>query len=149
MLRKLFLPSPGSLSPPAQPPLILDAVHTEEDYTLVPGNDQNLYRFSSAPLVNTDDPDLVLDLTPFSALYFTRVFTTVSYAGNRVLALSGPDGCLLMQVDSDTFTPLAILELSMSSQLLYGGKQRAVRPPVQRGERPQRANPPRHGGRQR
>ena len=120
VLRKLFLPSPGSLSPPAQPPLILDAVHTEEDYTLVLGNDQNLYRFSSAPLVNTDDPDLVLDLTPFSALYFTRVFTTVSYAGNRVLALSGPDGCLLMQVDSDTFTPLAILELSMSSQLLYG-----------------------------
>jgi hypothetical protein len=120
VLRKLFLPSPGSSSPPAQPPLVVDAVHTEEDYTLVLGSDNNLYRFSEAPLIDTDNPDVILDLTPFSAMTFDRIFSTVSYSGSRVLALSGQDGCLLMQVKSDTIVPLATLEISLSSQLLYG-----------------------------
>jgi hypothetical protein len=123
VLRKMYLPSPGSNSPPAAPPLILDAVHTEEDYTLIIGNDGNLYRFSSAPLIETDNPDTVLDLNLLSSLTLTqtsKMFSTVSYAGNRVLVFSCPDGCLLLQVTSDTLKLLALLEISLSSQLLYG-----------------------------
>jgi hypothetical protein len=120
ILRKLFLPSPGSFSPPAPPPLVVDAVHTEEDYTLVLGDDNSLYRFSVAPLINTDNPDSVLSLAPFSSMVFNRVLATVGYAGNRVLAFSGQDGCLLMQVGNADTVPLAVLEINTSSQLLYG-----------------------------
>jgi hypothetical protein len=116
LLRKLYLPAPSM----ALPPLVSDAVHTEDDYTLVLGNDNNLYRYDAAPLIETDNPDIILDLSDYSSLAFTKVFSTVSFAGERVLALSGPDGCLLAQVDNDTLVPQAVLEISMTSQLLYG-----------------------------
>ena len=111
VLRKLLLPDSV---------LILDAVHTEEDYTLVLGADGKLYRFTSAPAVNTDNPDVTIDLSEVSGLRFTTVFCTVGYAGSRVIVLSGPDGCLLLQVLSSDLTVQGMLELSMVSKMVYG-----------------------------
>jgi len=119
VLRKALLPSSTS-SPPLPPPLVLDAIHTEDDYTLVLGADGNVYRFGQTLLVETDDPDVVLDLHSLSGLAFSRIFSTVGFAGSRVLVLSGPDGCLLLQVDSSDFSVQGLLEISLSSQRLYG-----------------------------
>jgi hypothetical protein len=119
LLRRLLPPAPGS-SPPLPPPTVLDAVHTEADYTLVLGSSGLLYRFTSAPLLNTDDPDITLDLLSLSELSFTRIYSTISFAGSRVLALSGPQGCLLLQIDSSTLRPQSMLEMTTGSQLLYG-----------------------------
>ena len=123
ILRRFFLPSPTlTISPPValSPPQVNDAVHTEDDYTLVLGNDGNLYRFASAPELNTDNPDTVVDLLGFSSMTFTKISSTVAFAGSRILVLSGQDGCLLLQVDSGTLQAQALLEISSSSQLLYG-----------------------------
>jgi hypothetical protein len=119
LLRRLLPPAPNS-SPPVPPPTVLDAVHTEADYTLVLSSSGLLYRFSSAPLLNTDNPDTTIDLSALSELSFTRISSTISFAGTRVLALSGPQGCLLLQVDSATLEPQAMLEITTESRLLYG-----------------------------
>ena len=116
VLRRLFLP----FFPFVVRPLILDAVHTEEDYTLVLADNGKLYRYSPSSLVNTDDPDIAIDLSSISGLSFTRIFSTVSFGGSRILALSGPDGCLLLQVLSSNLAVQAMLELSTVSKLLYG-----------------------------
>jgi hypothetical protein len=119
LLRRLLPPAPDS-SPPQPPPTVLDAVHTETDYTLVLSGSGLLYSFSSAPLLNTDNPDTTIDLSALSELGFTRIFSTISFAGSRVLALSGPQGCLLLQVDSTTLEVQAMLEVTTGSKLLYG-----------------------------
>ena len=116
VLRKLFLP----LLPPAVRPLILDAVHTEEDYTLVLADDGKLYRYLPSFLINMDDPDIIIDLSDISGLSFTKIFSTVSFGGSRILVLSGPDGCLLLQVLGSDLTVQAMLEISTVSKLLYG-----------------------------
>src|SRR5208282_3765217 len=48
---------------------IVDAVHTENDYTLVMDDSNRVYRFSSAPLINTDAPDqnATINLAPVSS----------------------------------------------------------------------------------
>ena len=119
LLRRLLPPAPLS-SPPVPPPTVLDAVHTEDDYTLVLSGSGLLYRFSSAPLLNTDSPDTTIDLSTLSELSLTGISSTISFAGSRVLALSGPQGCLLLQVDSTTLEPQATLEVTTESHLLYG-----------------------------
>jgi len=119
VFRKL-LPPQNTVSSPPVLPTVLDAVHTEEDYTLMLASNGYLYRFLPDLPLTSDNPDISLNLSSISSLSFTQIFTTVSYGGNRVLVLSGPDGCLLLQVRTTDLVPQAVLEISTTSQLLYG-----------------------------
>ena len=119
VFRKLLPPQNTVASPPILP-TVLDAVQTEEDYTLMLTNTGYLYRFLPDLPLTSDNPDIALNLSSISSLSFTQIFTTVSYGGNRVLVLSGPDGCLLLQVRTSDLLPQAVLEISTTSQLLYG-----------------------------
>ena len=111
LLRKLFTPNHTR---------IVDAVHTEADYTMVIDNAGQLFRYSTAPNINTDNPDTTITLANFTAFTFNKIFTTVSFANNRILLLGGPDGLLLLGVTSDTFHVQGFVEISVESNLLYG-----------------------------
>lgn len=111
LLRKLFTPN-GTM--------IVDAVHTEDDYTLVLDDDSNLYRYSTAPLINTDNPDTVISLDAVSSFTFNSIFTTFSFAQRRTILLGGPDGLLLLQVDNSTLAVQGFFQISVASNLLYG-----------------------------
>lgn len=184
LLRQLLIPNP-----PGSPPHnehIVDAVHTELDYTLVLSTLANLYRYSSAPLISTDNPDTVINLTNFITLtapvppawaattayvlgdqvldtngniqfvvragtsggsqptwnvfkggitddgpaifwknigppvIFDSIFATNTFGNVRVVALSGPNGCFLMQFNSQLFQVEGFFEISVESGLLYG-----------------------------
>ena len=111
LMRKLLTPNNT---------LILDAVHTEQDYTLVLDANFNLFRYSTAPLINTDNPDTTVILPNISSFRFNKLFTTPTFADIRVLLLSGPDGLLLLQVRSSTLEVLASFEMSTTSGFVYG-----------------------------
>ena len=193
LLRKLLVPDTDS-------GFVVDAVHTEADYTVVLTSTNNLYRYASAPLLSTDNPDTVLRLSnyvtltpppvpawapntsytlgdevldsngnieiairdgissvlepnptppgptgsppvgawntvrggvtndgPFllwknigPPLVFNSIFGTNTFADVRVLALSGPNGCFLIQLDSALFTVQGFFEISVESGLVYG-----------------------------
>jgi hypothetical protein len=118
ILRKLLIPiNPNTGNPEAT---ILDAAHTEQDYTLVLGSYQTLYRYSTAPLINTDNPDTEIDITTLTNMTFNKIFTTSTFAGVRILVLTGPDGVLLTQVSTSTLTVQGILELDREAHYLYG-----------------------------
>jgi hypothetical protein len=111
LLRKLLTPN-GTL--------IVDAVHTEDDYTLVLDNAGNIFRYTTASFIYTDNPDTTIVLSTISQFTFNRILTTFSYGGQRVLLLGGPDGVLLLQVANSTLQVTGILEISIASNLLYG-----------------------------
>jgi hypothetical protein len=111
LLRKLLTPN-GTL--------IVDAVHTEADYTLVLDDAGNLFRYTTANFIYTDNPDTTLRLSTLSNFTFNRILSTTSFAGQRVLLLGGPDGVLILQVKNDTLQVTGILEISIASNLLYG-----------------------------
>lgn len=111
LLRKLFTPNHTP---------IVDAVHTEADYTLVIDNAGHLFRYSTAPNINTDNPDTTITLANFTAFTFNKIFSTVSFANNRILLLGGPNGLMLLGVTSDTFNVQGFVEISVESNLLYG-----------------------------
>ena len=114
LLRRLFTPLATA---------IIDAVHTEDDYTLVLDNvpgDQHIYRYTTTPLINTDNPDTTLDLRNLSSMQFDSIFSTTSHGNVRILALSGPDGCLLVQVANDTLAVQGTLALTTASNLVAG-----------------------------
>ncbi len=115
LLRKLLDPTP-----PANGSAIVDAVHTEADYTIVLDNFNNLYRYSTAPLINTDNPDTTINLSTITSWTFNSLFTTFSFANQRILLLGGPNGLLLMQVSNDTFEVQSFFQISVESNLLYG-----------------------------
>jgi hypothetical protein len=193
LLRKLFIPD-------TDPGFIEDAVHTELDYTMVLTTSNNLYRYTTAILLNTDDPDAVLALSNYvtliaptysswqpstayvlgdeildsngnvqivievgtsglgpgfgfnfgvslgfgaptwnpvkfgstndgpnlvwqnlgPAVTFDSIFTTATFADVRVVALSGPKGVLLLQLNSQEFMVEGFFEISVESGLVYG-----------------------------
>jgi hypothetical protein len=99
---------------------IVDAVHTEGDATLVIDASGQLFRYPSAPLVTTDNPDITINLGLLSAMAFNKIVTTYSFANTRVIALSGPDGCMLLQVKNDTLEVQGTLLIDVASNLLLG-----------------------------
>jgi hypothetical protein len=99
---------------------IVDAVHTEDDATLVIDSGGSLFRYSAAPLISTDNPDTTIDLGLLSTMVFNRIVTTYSFANIRVIALSGPDGCMLLQVKNDTLEVQGALLIDVASNLLFG-----------------------------
>jgi hypothetical protein len=119
LLRKLFIPDPHVTSPPTPNPIV-DAVHTENDWTLVLDSTNKLYRFSSAPLINTDNPDTVIDLSGITSMTFNKVFTTFSFGNVRIVILTGPDGCLLLQLRNTDLAVQGALTITTEAGLLYG-----------------------------
>jgi hypothetical protein len=111
-------PDPAFWAPYA----LVDAVHTEDDGTFVLDSVGNLFFFGplSAPLLNTDNPDGTINLNNITQFQFNKVFTTPSYANVRILVLSGPDGCLLLQINNTTLQVQGFLELSVEDNLVYG-----------------------------
>ena len=122
LIRKLFLPNSNT---------ILDAVHTEQDYTLVLDSGGNILRYSEAADVETDDPDTTLILADFTLLSFAdsddandvRITTTVSFGNQRVLVVSGEGGCVLLQVNTTTLAVTSIFELTTESNFVYGANK--------------------------
>ena len=183
LLRELFVPTYDNQGHPG---LVVDAVHTELDYTIVLTATADLYRYSSAPLVSTDNPDTYLQLSNYITLappsppawamatfyalgtevldgngniqlavaagtsgasapawnttlggatndaapllwknigppvVFNAIFSTPTFDNVRVLALSGPNGCFLMQMNSQLFQVEGFFEISKESGLVYG-----------------------------
>jgi len=111
LLRKLLTPNQT---------LIIDAVHTEDDYTLVLDAAGNVFRYSTATFIYTDNPDTMLQLSSVSSFTYNRILCTYSFAGQRVLMFGGPDGVLLLQVSNSTLQVTGTLEISSESNLLYG-----------------------------
>ena len=111
LLRKLLTPSNTT---------IIDALHVEQDYTLVMDQNYTLFRYSTAPLINTDNPDTTIELANISSFRFNKMFTTPTFADIRVLFFTGPDGILMLQVKSSTLQILATAELSTVSNFIYG-----------------------------
>jgi hypothetical protein len=119
LLRVLLLPNGA---------LIQDAVHTEQDYTLVLDSLGNVWRYSTAALIYTDAPDAEIVLSNFSSLSFVssekdndvHILTTQSFLDSRVLVFSGEQGALLLQVATDTLAVQATLELTTADHFLYG-----------------------------
>jgi hypothetical protein len=119
LLRRLFLPNGA---------LILDAVHTEQDYTLVLDNEGNIWRYTTAPFINTDNPDTKISLLNFTSLSFAdadlandvHILTTVNFGNQRVLVVSGEQGALLLQVNTTTLAVTGTFELTIASNFVYG-----------------------------
>jgi len=124
LLRKLFLPNSTAAS-------ILDAVHTEQDYTLVFDTEGRIWRYTTAPFVNTDNPDTFINVSNYTSLSFLdsdlaaedRILTTQSFGNQRVLVMSGEDGALLLQVNTTTLAVMGKLEFDVASNNLYGASK--------------------------
>ena len=69
--------------------------------------------------VTNDGPSLVWKNIGIPVI-FDSVFSTPTFADVRVIALSGPSGCFLMQLDSATFAVQGFFEISVASGLVYG-----------------------------
>jgi len=111
LLRKLLTPNQTQ---------IIDAVHTEDDYTLVLDDAGNVFRYTTATFIYTDNPDTTISLPSISDFTFNRILCTYSYANQRVLMFGGPDGVLLLQVANDTLQTTGTMEISTESNQLYG-----------------------------
>ena len=99
---------------------IQDAFHTEDDVTLVLAGNTTLYRYSTAPLIQTDNPDVIFDLTTLTRFTFFAVTSKLAHGGVRVIVLSGPNGVLLIKVQNSSFQILGLIELSKEDGLVYG-----------------------------
>ncbi len=101
--------------------IILDAFHTEQDYTLVLDDNNTIYRYTTSYFIDTDNPDTVVDLSSVAPeMTFDQITCTTVHNNIRVIALSGPNGCLLLQVNSQTLAVEAFITISVESHLLYG-----------------------------
>jgi hypothetical protein len=111
LVRKLYVPDNVP---------VVDAVHTEDDWTFVLDSTNKLYQYTAPSLIYTDDPNTTIDLTTLSTMSFNKVFTTVSFANSRILALTGPDGCLLLQLRNTDLLIQGTLSITVEDKLLYG-----------------------------
>jgi hypothetical protein len=119
LLRKLLTPNRTT---------ILDAVHTEQDYTLVLDNQGNIFRYTTAPLIDTDNPDTTLTLSSITSVSFTdadldsdvKIMTTPSFGNKRIVVLSGEQGAVLMQLNTTTLVVEGVLDFLTSDHLIYG-----------------------------
>lgn len=123
LLRKIFLPDNTTT--------ILDAVHTEQDYTLVLDSQGQIHRYSQAPFINTDNPDTTIDVSTLTSLSFAdtddandvHILTTQSFGNQRVVALTGEEGTLLVQLNTTTLSVTGTFELSVASNFVYGASK--------------------------
>ena len=110
---------------------VVDAVHTEQDYTLVLDNAGHLYRYDAPGFIVTDNPSVTLRLSAVTSMDFSdpdldqdvRLFCTQSFAGQRVVVISGEEGAVLLQLDTNTLAVNGVIELSLASDLLYGADE--------------------------
>ena len=99
---------------------IVDAIHTESDYTLVLDEGYSLYRYPATSQTITDDPDAIISLPSISSMAFNRIFCTANYAGVRTLVLTSPQGCTLLQILDSTFSIQSMSEITTQSRRLFG-----------------------------
>src|SRR5208282_724696 len=118
LLRRLFPPT-LPISPPTHT-FWVDAFHTETDYTIALGEDMNLYQYTTAPLINSDNPQAIIDLSALTTLTFESLFSTVTYNNRRILVLSGDQGLIIVQINNITFAVESFMEITLESGLLYG-----------------------------
>lgn len=111
LLRKLLTPNRTP---------IVDAVHTENDQTLVLDATGMLYRYSKVNTLTTDSYDATINLMSLSSLDYAKLLITPAFSGSRVIAAFGTKGCLLVQVRNSDLHIQAVVELSPSSGMLYG-----------------------------
>jgi hypothetical protein len=124
LLRQLFLPNSATAT-------IVDAVHTEQDYTLVLDSLGNIWRYTTAPFIYTDNPDTQLVIGNYTNLSFAdsddandvKILTTVSFGGQRVIVLTGEQGAFLMQVNTQTLFVSATMTLDVASNFVYGASK--------------------------
>jgi len=122
LMQKIFLPNGAQ---------ILDAVHTEQDYTLVLDTVGNIWQYTQAPFINTDNPSNQIVIADFTSLSFADtdlandvgIFTTVSFAGQRVIVLSGEQGAVLLQVNTTTLVVTGVMTLDVASNFVYGANK--------------------------
>jgi hypothetical protein len=112
-LRHIVLPNPMDT--------VVDAVHTEANYTIVLTSRGELQQYlSNKPNLSTDDPDVSLSLSDITALVFNRIFFLPNVGNTRILVLAGSEGALLLQVDNTTFAIEKYIELTETDGLVYG-----------------------------
>lgn len=122
LMRKLFLPTAAK---------ILDAVHTEQDYTLILDSQGRILRYSTAPFINTDNPDTIIDINTLTSLSFAdtdlandvQILTTQSFGNQRVVVLAGEEGTLLVQLNTTTLSVTGTFELDVASNYVYGASK--------------------------
>lgn len=120
LLSRIFLPNNTKR--------ILDAVHTEQGYTLVLDNEGSIYRYFQGSFIATDNPDVTIPISNFTTLNFddidlandVHILTTVSFGNQRVLVLSGEEGALLLQVNTTTLQVTSTFELTVESNFVFG-----------------------------
>jgi hypothetical protein len=123
LLSQIFLPNNANK--------IIDAVHTEQDYTLVLDNTGHIYRYFQGSFIQTDNPDVIIPLSNFTSLDFNdhdlaneeRILTTVNFANTRVLTITGEQGALLLQVNTTTLAVTGTFELTVQSNFVYGANK--------------------------
>ncbi len=108
------------LFPPVSTETVLDALHTEYDYTVVLTSGQKLLFFSTAPNLNTDNPDATILLSLVTTLQHQNIAATANHSGNRVLALWGSQGATLLWINNSTYEVVEALDLTVADGLLYG-----------------------------
>jgi hypothetical protein len=98
---------------------ILDAVHDSIDVVLVLAASSNIFVYVPTTL-DTDDVFATINIADFSLSRYETLFATPQFANQRVLALSGPAGCLLLLIECTGYTVTSTLELTLASGLLDG-----------------------------
>jgi hypothetical protein len=109
------------LVPPSSTDIMVDAVQSENDYTLVLVASNSLLIYEPVSYTLTlDNPQISIALSRYTNFTsFNKLYCTYIHAARRVVVLSGPQGCLILQMDN-SFNITGSLQLSVEGGLLYG-----------------------------
>lgn len=99
--------------------LVVDAVLDGSDVILVLVNSNAVLAFEPTGL-DTDNAFSRIALTEFTNDTYTGLFATPQFANQRVIALSGANGCLLLLIECTEYTVIQSLDITTASGLLYG-----------------------------
>jgi hypothetical protein len=101
--------------------LVVDAVHSDYDATLLLTDSGKLYLLPpNNTLTDTDNVTASIVISTYSTKSYSRMVATPSFGGQRVVLLSGSEGAFLFQVDTKTLAVAGYMEISIASGFLYG-----------------------------
>lgn len=112
--RKRFLPNAESG--------VVDAWHTDNDYTVILTIDAKMHRYENAGPDNTsDNPQNTINLHDYiDGSTIKRLSVNGVIRGRRVIGIHTTVGLLLMQLKEDTFTVESVMKLSVADFTMYG-----------------------------
>ena len=112
--RKRFLPNAESG--------VVDAWHTDNDYTVILTVEAKLYRYENVGPDNTsDNPQSIINLHDYiDGNTVKRMTVNGVVRGRRVIGIHTTVGLLLMQIKEDTFTVESVMKLSVADFTMYG-----------------------------